>query len=72
MNIRFISDLSEDYQPITNSQDIGAMLELVGKKKLDRGLYGCLFVRYTEDGIGNLYGCYSAVPRDTSLAIHLI
>jgi hypothetical protein len=60
-----VSDLPEDYELITDSQDIEATLDNAGKSQYS-GDAGCLFISYEDPDGGNagfrLFLCENSVP----------
>lgn len=65
-----VHDITENYQLISNSQDIDYILENIGCD--EKGEYGCLFVLVGEGEYESIYGCDSNIPYNDDLIYKLL
>jgi hypothetical protein len=56
-----VSDMGERFQLVTNSQDIIATLESIGKGQ-EHCEVGCLFVEVLDGDYGEVYYCEQSTP----------
>jgi len=57
----FVEDLKEDFELVTDSQDIKAVLDSIGKMDMYDEV-GCLFVLVGDGDYDKVYYCESSVP----------
>ncbi len=58
----YVGDIPDEYELVTDSQDIEATLESIGMLE-DIDEYGCLFVLVGDGEYEFVYGCSHSYPR---------